>query len=301
MSAPCNPPCAPCGKGECWAPAGLVRSRPELDYHADVETLSASGAKVLLGKRPPAPDGEALAFGRLVHVVILEPHRLDEYAVLDPEPIGVKVDGSKADNPANTKAWKDAVFNAKRDGLTIVSPQTLAKAEAMAAAVQKHPEAGRLLAMATEHEVSAYADHPSGARVRARFDLLGPNFIGDIKTCRDADPEKFGRVVNALMYHVSAANYIDIARANGLAVERYDLICVEKDPTPGGEYRVAVNEIHADAIEKGRELMAEACARWLALGKRIDLPHYGPGRHVVDLPPYVYLDDLDDIEFGEAV
>ena len=282
--------------------SGLVRGLDAATYHADTQTLSASGAKVLLGKRPPAPDSDTLAFGRLVHVVILEPHRLDEYAVLDPELIGVKVNGERSENPTATKAWRDAVFNAKRDGLTIVSPQTLAKAHAMAAAVQKHPEAGRLLATATEHEVSAYADHPSGARVRARFDLLGPDFIGDIKTCRDADPENFGRVINALMYHVSAANYIDIARANGLPVERYDLICVEKDPTPGGEYRVAVNEVHADAIEKGRELMAEACARWLALGKRIDLPHYGPGRHVVDLPPYVYLDDLDDdIEFGEAV
>lgn len=281
--------------------ATLIRNHPELDYHADTETLSASGAKVLLGKRPPAPDSDALAFGRLVHVVILEPRRLDEYAVLDPELIGLKVNGERSENPTATKAWKDAVFKAKCDGLTIVSPQTLAKAQAMAAAVQKHPEASRLLALATEHEVSAYAEHPSGARVRARFDLLGPDFIGDIKTCRDADPENFGRVVNALMYHVSAANYIDIARANGLAVDRYDLICVEKAPTPGGDYRVSVLELHSDAVERGRELMAEACARWLALGKRVDLPSYGPGRHVVDLPGWVYMDDdFEDIEIGEA-
>lgn len=274
----------------------LVRELGEAEYHADTSSLSASGAKVLLGRRPPSPDSEALAFGRLFHVVLLEPHRLDEYAVLNPELIGVKVDGTKADNPKNTRAWKDAVFQAERDGLTIIDAPTLAHATAMAEAVQNHPEAGRLLAMATDHEVSAYAEHPSGAKVRARFDLIGPGFIGDIKTCRDADPETFGRVVNALMYHVSAANYVDIARANGLKVDDYLLICVEKEPTPGGDYRVSVLELHPDAIEKGRELMAEACERWLALGKRIDLPSYGPDRHVVDLPGWAYDDFEIEIE-----
>lgn len=263
-------------------------------YHGDRDSLSASGAKILLGKRPPSPDSEALLFGRLVHTVILEPAKLDTYAVLNPAVVGVKADGSLAENPTATKAWKDAVFAARRDGLTVIGPQMLAHAQALANAVANHPEAGRLLAQATGHEVSAYATHPSGAQVRARFDLIGPGFIGDIKTCRDADPETFGRVVHTLGYHISAANYIDVARANGLAVDRFDLICVEKEPTPGGDYRVSVIELHPDAIERGRELMAEACERWLALDKRIDLPGYGDGRHVVDIPAWAY--DYDDSE-----
>lgn len=267
---------------------GLVYDRPDHIYHADQATLSASGAKTLLGKRPPSSDSDALSFGTLVHTVILEPDRLDAYAVLDPEAIGVKANGDKADNPTATKAWKDAVFAAKRDGLTVIAPKELAKARALAKAVADHPEAGRLLAAATGHEVSAYADHPSGARVRARFDLIGPGFIADIKTGRDGNPESFGRTMNDFMYHVSAANYLDIARANGLDAERFDLIVVEKEPTPGGDYRVSVLEIHPDAIDLGRELMAEACRRWLALDKRIDLPSYGDGRHVIDLPAWAY-------------
>lgn len=281
--------------------ARLVRGLDENEYHADLTTLSASGAKVLLGKRPPAQDSDALLFGRLVHTVILEPHKLDTYAVLNADVIGVKADGSKADNPTATKAWKDAVFEAKRDGLTVIDGKTLAKAEALRDAIQSHPEAGRLLAAATDHEVSAYAEHPSGAMVRARFDLVVPNALADIKTTRDADPENFDRTIHGLMYHVSAANYIDIARANGLAVDRFDLICVETELTPGGAYRVAVNQIHPDAIERGRELMAEACNRWLANDKRVDLPSYGDHRHVVDLPPWGYeYDELDDITIGGA-
>lgn len=290
--------------------ARMIRDLDENEYHRDTETLSASGAKVLLGKRPPAPDGDALMFGRLVHVVILEPQRLHSFpddngfAVLDAKEIGLTKDGKEAASPKQTSAWKDKVAEVEKSGRRVVDVarwrSTVAKAERLAEAVHKHPEAGRLLATATEHEVSAYAEHPSGAMVRARFDLVVPNALTDIKTCRDADPKKFDRVIDGLMYHVSAANYMDIARANGLTVDRFDLICVEKEPTPGGEYRVAVIEIHEDAIDKGRELMAEACDRWLALGKRIDLPSYGDGRHVVDLPGWAYDDDFEDIQLGGA-
>jgi hypothetical protein len=46
--------------------------------------------------------------------------------------------------------------------------------------------------------------------------------------------------------------------------------------------------------------MALACDRWLALGKRNDLPGDGEGRLVVDLPPVAYDDDFEDIQLGEA-
>ena len=266
----------------------LVRNLPEDQYHADQTTLSTSGAKTLLGRRPPSGDSDTLMFGRLVHTVILEPHNLDTYAVLDPDEIGVKANGDKADNPTATKAWKDAVFAAKRDGLTVVAPRMLSQAFELRDAIDKHPEAGRLLAAATDREISAYAEHPTGATVRARFDLICPESIIDIKTTRDGDPETFGKSMHAYGYHISAANYLDIARANGIDVDRFDLICVEKEPTPGGDYRVSVLEIHPDAIDLGRELMAEACKRWLDLGKRIDLPSYGDDRHVIDLPAYAY-------------
>ena len=279
---------------------GIYHDLDQDEYHADTETLSASGAKVLLGHRPPSPDSDALLFGRLVHTVILEPHKLDTYAVLNADVIGLTVKGEPSDNPRATKAWKEAVFAAKRDGLTVIDGPMLAKAQAMAAAVQNHPEAGRLLAAATATEVSAYAMHPSGAMIRGRFDAVCPESLIDVKTAIDANPDNFDRTMHKYSYHVSAANYLDIARANGLGVDRFDLICVEKEPTPGGDYRVSVLEIHPDAIDKGRELMAEACARWLALGKRVDLPGYGSERHLIDLPGWAYDDEEDEITFGEA-
>jgi hypothetical protein len=265
----------------------LVPDLDEATYHADTDTLSASGAKVLLGRRPPSPDSDALRFGTLLHRTVLEPDRLDEYAVLDPETVGVLKDGSPAASPTSTAAWKTAVAEAEKAGKTVVLPADVQRAQAMAAAVNEHPTAARIIAMATDYELSAYADHPSGARVRARFDLAGP-IIGDLKTSRHADPAAFGRFAHDLGYHISAANYLDIATACGMAPVGFAFINVEKEPTPGGAYRVSVTELTPAAIDLGRRLMAEACRRWLALGKRIDLPSYGDGFTTVDLPPWAY-------------
>lgn len=268
--------------------AELIHNLPEAEYHADETTLSASGARVLLGKWPLEPS-EALTFGTLVHVAILEPDRLSEYVALDAEKIGVKADGTPAQNPTMTAAWKKAVAQAESEGLKVIDVGDLARAKAMGAAVMAHPMARRILDQATDTEVSAYADHPTGARVRARFDAAGP-IVADIKTASDADPVKFGKRAHDFGYHVSAANYLDIAEACGLDPTAFAFINVEKKPTPGGAYRVSVVELTREAIAQGRAEMHEACLRWLALGKQIDMPGYGDGFHTVDLPTYAYRD-----------
>lgn len=267
----------------------LVYGLDEATYHADPTTLSASGAKVLLGKRPPA-ESDALRFGTLVHIAILEPERLSEYVALDAEKIGVKSDGTPALNPTMTAAWKKAVAEAEVDGRsTVIDQADLDRAKAMAEAAYAHPMARRLLDLATGSEVSAYADHPTGARVRARYDLLGP-VIADIKSTRDADPKRFGKTADAFGYHISAANYLDIAAACDLDVTGFAFINIEKEPTPGGEHRVSVTDLTPNAIDLGRRLMGEACLRWLALDKHIDLPSYGDGFTTCDLPGWAYTD-----------
>ena len=273
----------------------LVPGLDEDKYHADTETLSASGAKVLLGHREPSSASEALRFGRLVHVAILEPDRLQEYVSLDAEKIGVKADGTPAAVPTMTQAWKRAVAEAEADGKKIVSADDMARAIKMADAARAHPTARRVIDMATDVELSAYADHPTGARVRARFDLAGP-IIGDIKSARNADPAVFGRTAYDLGYHVSCANYLDIATACGMDPAGFAFVNIEKEPPPGGVHRVSVTALSPGAIELGRRRMHEACLRWLALGKRIDLPSYGDGFTTVDLPVWAYSEENTDEE-----
>jgi hypothetical protein len=52
---------------------------------------------------------------------------------------------------------------------------------------------------------------------------------------------RFGKTAHDLGYHISAANYLDIATACGMEPAGFAFINVEKEPTPGGEHRVSAS------------------------------------------------------------
>lgn len=270
-------------------PAGVWRGIPEDVYHGDTTTLSASSAKVLLGKRSP-DDSWALRFGSLCHVVLLEPHRLSQYVVLDAAAIAGNnpKTGKPYDAPTMTSKWKAAVREAEESGLTVVSQEDWDRAHAIVDAIHAHPTARHLLDVTPERELSAYAVHETGAMVRGRFDLFGPGLVVDLKTITNGSPAAFGKTCFEFGYHISAANYLDLAAANGLDAQGFAFINAEKEPTPGGKYRISVIQLTDRALELGREQMAEGCRRWLANNRVVDLPDYGPGFHTVDLPPWAY-------------
>lgn len=278
----------------------IRRGVPEVEYHGDTTHLSASAAKILLGKRPPVSKWE-LEFGRIVHALLLEPERYErDFAVLDPAVVGVKVDGTPAGNPAATKAWKEAVNRAAAEGKAMVSPGDDQRAKAMVEAVMAHPTAATLVNYAHDRELSVYGSNPeTEAPVRGRFDLSGGGYIADLKTCGDASPANFSRTCHTFGYHVSAANYLDLAAGNDMSADVFAFINVEREPTPGGVHRVSVIELDPRAVTEGRRLMAEACQRWLDLGRVVDLPGYGDGIHTVDLPPWAYRTE-EDHEYQEV-
>lgn len=271
---------------------GLVFDLDEKVYHAGKNSLSASAAKVLLGKRPPT-NRDALDFGTLVHTFVLEPEKLDrEYAVLDPNEIGVLKDGSPAASPTQTAAWKNAVKSAEKSGLIVVSPDEWQRAHDMADAVRSHKRAAEILAACPHREVSAYAEYAPDVIIRGRFDLLGDNGMADLKTTIDADPDQFHRVAADYGYHISAAVYQLIARLLGLTIERFEFINVEKSPTPGGNFRVSVTELDDLFIAEGLRQFKEAVRRWIALGKRIDLPNFPDETVLVGCPDWLISDEM---------
>ena len=264
-------------------PTGLHDGIPDDEYRA-APGLSASEAKVLLGKRPPAPS-PALAFGTLVHTIVLEPEKADAYVALDAVSIAGNnpKTGRPYDSPTMTAKWKAAVAEAEQDGKTVVALAEWEAAHRMADAVHAHPAASRVLELCNRREVSGWAKHPTGVLVKGRLDLLGPGLVADLKTTQDANPETFGKTCHDFGYHVSAANYMDVALAAGEDVQGFCFVNVEK----AEPYRVSVVQLTESAIDLGRERMAEACRRWLDLG-RVELPQYGDGFHTVDLPPWAY-------------
>lgn len=230
----------------------LVHGMPEADYHAH-EALSASGAKLLLkapalfdyARRHPKTT-RTFDYGHAAHARVLGAGA--EVRVI-PEAM------LAANGAASTTAAKAFIAEARADGATPIKPEEAVRIDAMAEQLIRHRMAARLL-VEGDPEVSLFAEHPTaGVPIRGRLDWLGRGIISDYKTTTCADPAYFARsTVPAYGYHISAANYLDLARANNIDAMAFAFIVQEKEPP----YLVEVIEIDNAGIAHGAARMTRA-------------------------------------------
>ena len=207
----------------------IVRGLPAEQYHSDTATISKHGLDLI--NRAPAlyqhkllnPETErapALRWGSLVHTRVLEPHLWDETTIVAP------------DIDRRTKVGKEAweSFIALAGGREVISRDEALELEAIAAAVRAHPSAAALLDGDVSVEDSVYwTDEETGIACRARPDLIRcDGIVVDLKTTQDASAGSFARDAAKYRYHVQAAFYLDGLRANGVAVDSFAFVAVEK-------------------------------------------------------------------------
>jgi hypothetical protein len=239
---------------------GILTDLDNDEYHADENFLSSSRLKAYLPERYKVGGSqEALDFGTLFHTVVLEPEQLGAYVALDAEKIGLKSDGTPAQNPTMTAAWKRAVAEAEADGKKVIAQQDLDRAYAMRAAVAKHETAARLLFSEDgRSEVSAFATDEAGIRHKARFDRHIPGAIVDLKsTSGKPGRESLARAVIDYGYDLSAAHYLAVAELLGIDVQAFAFVFVSKD----APHYVTVCDLDEAFLERGRALRAKAIRR----------------------------------------
>lgn len=231
------------------------------DYHADELFLSSSRLKGYLPERyKTGGSQEALDFGTLFHTVVLEPERVAlDYVALDAEKIGVKSDGTPAQNPTMTAAWKKAVAEAESGGKTVIAQQALNQAYAMREAIARHETASRLLFSEDgTSELSAFAADEDGIRHKARFDRHIPGVIVDLKsTSGKPGRESLARAVIDYGYDLSAAHYLTVAELLGIDVQAFAFVFVSKD----APHYVTVCDLDETFLARGRALRAQAIRR----------------------------------------
>ena len=197
---------------------------PELEYHADRETLSSTMLKTIL-RAPaylrhyldsPRAEKREFDFGHAVHGLVLGVGL--DVAVLDHDSYRAKA----------AQAERDEAYAAGRAPMLA---HEYARAEAAANAVRNHELAGPIFAEGRA-EVSAYATDPdTGIPLRARIDWITPDgYLIDLKTARSGEPYAFERAGRGWGYEVQAAHYCHVYHlATGKRPAGYRLVTVEVD------------------------------------------------------------------------
>jgi hypothetical protein len=187
------------------------------------------------------------------------------FAVLDAKEIGVKKDGTTADNPTATTAWKEAVAAAEKDGKRVIHAaeweRWLDQAFAMRDAVAEHETAASLLfGPEGSYEESAFWVDGNGIQHKARFDRRIPGAIVDLKsTSAKPGADNLAKSVLNYGYDLSAAHYLEVANGLGLTVDAFALVFVSKE----APHRVTVAELDDTFLARGRVLRALAIERHL--------------------------------------
>lgn len=273
---------------------GLHDGIDEAEYHADRGSLSVSGAKVLLGKSPAhfkwerehRTEKRAFDFGHAAHKAVLG--------------TGAPLVIVQADN-WTTKAAKqqrDAAYEANHVPILAKEYETV---QAMAAAIQAHPLAGRLFD--PEHgkaEQSGYfPDEKTGITRRFRLDWLpdqhdGPMVIPDYKTTTDASPRAISRYLASFGYAQQAAWYLDgVAATIGAHDAEFILVLQEKT----APYVVTVARPDLMALQWGAQRNRQALDLYADCVANNTWPAYGDDILTVTVPDWA-LADLDMMEMS---
>lgn len=169
-------------------------------------------------KRTPDKD-----FGSALHTLMLEPDQFEARHV-----VNTKFKDFKTNDAKN---WRDSIYE---KGGTILWPEERDALTQMVQNAREHPLFSRIFRSPnTRRELTMVARDPAtGVRIRCRLDILPPgNVIPDIKTCRDASAEGFGKQVWDEQYGFQAAHYLKVH--NLLHEKKRDeflYFCLEKEP-----------------------------------------------------------------------
>ena len=198
--------------------------------------LSSSSCKKLI-ESPKAyatsltegsPDSQALRDGRLTHLCVLEPHRLDEFTFVD-----------------GTKASKNFKLTAEELGKDLVYTNLeLNKAQKIAEAVLANEEAAALLS-GCEFEIPAIGEF-MGLPFRGKADAKKGTTIIDLKTT--ANIHDFEYSAKKYSYDLQAALYLDLFDADD-----FIFLVVDKKTLDVGVYTIT-----AGFIDSGLKKLQEA-------------------------------------------
>ena len=273
---------------------------PEDEYHADTTRISASMIKMMHAKTPAhvydaffapdreQPDSAALDFGKMFHAAVLEPETFDDKYMVMPEGLDRRTNEGKA-------LWADIFASGKQ----AVADNKFNDVKKMAANIHKLPIWSKIMANNPQFEKTVRTD-----RKRIRMDIFVEpcddfprGLIGDLKSCADASPYRFGYDCHKFGYHIQAAYYRDtVFHASGFKPSFKPafiiLACEKTRPFVAKAYELGQIE-----IDIGWAIADYAYRNLFDCIKSNNWPGYGDEIEPIELPFFAY--DDEEIFFGD--
>lgn len=264
------------------------------EYHAQRDSLSSSGARMLLppscpalfrhAQDTPAEPKKTFELGSAAHKL-----------VLGEGPDLIQVDAEKW----TTNAVKAEVAAIRAEGNIPLKPAEYQQVHDMADALRRHPVASMLFdpARGKPEQSLFWRDRLTGVMRRARFDWLpdarsGRLIIPDYKTCRSAEPSALARAVEEFGYHQQDDWYRAAARALDLADDSaaFVFVCQEKTPP----YIVTVVEMDAEARRIGAARNRRALEVFAECTETGVWPGYSNEIAYLSLPAWAAIRDTEE-------
>lgn len=260
-------------------PPGLYPGINAFEYHRWAGA-SQSRLKVIRDQSPahlrwqmdnPRPSTPAQEIGAAVHTAVLEPDLFT----------GLYVQGIEGDGRTKPVKEARAQLEADHPNSTVLTAKDYVTCLAVRDSVAAHPHAKALLG--GEHETSAvWQDEDTGVLCRGRFDARGMGAITDVKTTRDASPDRFPYDFAKYGYHIQGNHYLRGDNTLGGDANTFVIVAVEKEPP----YCVAVYQVDAKALYDGRRELDILLQRWAECAASGIWPGYSTDVVTIDLPAY---------------
>ena len=268
------------------------------EYHAS-EGISKSGldliaqspahyyARKLDPNRPPEdPQTIAQQNGEIAHCAILEPLEFGKRFHVGP------------DAARSTKQWKEFVDSLPSDAAAIKPDQSMA-AWKQSASVRLIDDLRRGFSVG-HAEVSAYwIDEETGILCKCRPDFVhdcgeAGVILIDVKTCGNASPGEFSRMIAKHRYHVQDAYYSEgFAQASGRRVLGFVFAAVEMSYP----YAASAIQLDAESREQGRADFRRDLNTYAKCKNSDTWPGYGNEVHIARLPGWAF-DQEEELEIG---
>ena len=190
----------------------------------------------------PRTQSKAMAFGSAIHCALLEPNLFDDRYVVSP----------KFDK--RTKAGKERAltFAAQNTEKSIIQQDEWDNLVLVRDAVRATPEAMDLLRDAVAFE-QVRQEPIMGIPFKGIADIVGPYWVADLKTTRDASPGGFARSAHQLHYHLQGAAYKRL-----WGVQDFYWIAVEN----AAPWNVSVYRQDEESAERADALLLQLIGAW---------------------------------------